>query len=99
MQEHSGANKNWTDQLRELQKSTSYREKFGIDGELIEFEWNIFPGLTSLEFFQKIQKNLQDQKIDPEHFAGRIIFMSMCNDIDWTVKGNSEICVPNSEQV
>ena len=33
----------------------------GIDGEPIELEWNIFPGLTSLEILQKIQKDLQDQ--------------------------------------
>ena len=58
MQEHSGANKKWTDRLREFQLSNFYRESFGIDGEPIEFEWNIF---------QHIQNNLQDQKIDPEH--------------------------------
>ena len=53
--------------------------------ELPGIEWNIFPGLVPLEIFQ--------------HFSGRIIFMSMFNDIDWTTKGNSEICLSNSEQV
>ena len=71
----------------------------GIDGEPIEFEWNIFPGLTSLEILQRIQKDLQDQNIEPEKFEDRIIFMSMFNDIEWTRKGNSEQCVSNSEQV
>ena len=61
--------------------------------------WNIFPGVTSLEIFQKAQKNLQDQKIDSEHLEGRIIFLSMFNIIDWTKKENSEICISNSEQV
>ena len=28
--------------------STSFGEFLGIDRELIEFEWNIFPGFTSL---------------------------------------------------
>ena len=45
---------------------------------------NIFQGLASLEIFQKIHKNLSVQKIDPQHFEGRIIFMSMFNDIEWT---------------
>ena len=55
---------------------------FGIDGESIEFEWNTFPGLTSLEIFQMIQKDLQDQNMEPEHFEGRIIFRSMFTDIE-----------------
>ena len=40
-------------------------------------------GLTSLEILQKIEKNLQDQNIEPEHFQGRIVFMSMFDDIAW----------------
>ena len=68
---------------RRIQQSNSYRELFGIDGQTIEFEWHIFPGRASLEASQKIQNNLQDQKIEPEHFERRIIFMSMFNDIDW----------------
>ena len=71
---------------------------FGIDGEPIEFEWNIFPGRTSLEILRKIQKDLQEQNIEPENFEDRIIFMSMFNDIDWTRRGNSEQCISNPEQ-
>ena len=55
---------------RRIRQSNSHRVLFGIDGEPIEFEWNMFPGLTSLEIFQKVQKNLQDQNIEPEHFEG-----------------------------
>ena len=58
-----------------------------------------FPGLTSLEIFRRTQKNLQDQRIDSEHFEGRIIFMSMFNDVGWTKKENSETGISNSEQV
>ena len=76
-----------------------YRELFGIDGEPIEFEWNIFPGHVSLEIFRKInQKNVQDQDTEPDNL-GRRIFMSMFNDMDWTENGNSEKFVLNSEQV
>ena len=58
MQEHSEANQRWNAQLEGFQQSNSYRESLGIDGEPIEFEWNIFPGLTSLEILQKTQKDL-----------------------------------------
>ena len=72
---------------------------FLIDGEPNELEWNIFPGRTSLEILRKIQKDLQEQSIEPENFEDRIICMSMFNDTDWTRRGNSEQCVSNSDQV
>ena len=99
MQEHSEANQRWKDQLEEFRHSNSCRELFGIDGESVEFEWNMFPGLTWLEILRKIQKDLPDQNIEPENFEGRIIFMSMFNDIEWTMRGNSGKCISNSEQV
>ena len=49
-------------------------------------KWNIFAGLTSLEIFQRSTRNLDDRQKNPEHFEGRIIFMSMFNDIDGTKK-------------
>ena len=77
----------------------SYQDAVGIDGEPMEFEWNIFRGLPSLEILQGIQKDLQDQNIEPEIFGDRIIFMSMINDMELTKNGNSEQCISNSEQV
>ena len=41
--EHPEAHQRWNAQLGEFQQSNSYRELFGIDGEPIELEWNIFP--------------------------------------------------------
>ena len=38
--------KDWTIKWKNFRQSDSYREFFGIDGESIEVEWNIFPGLT-----------------------------------------------------
>ena len=58
-----------------------------------------FPGLTSLEILQKIQKDVEDGNIEPEKFEDRIIFMSTFNDIAWTQRRNSEQCISNSEQV
>ena len=33
----------------------SYKYSVGIDGEAIELEWNIFPGLSSLKIVQDIK--------------------------------------------
>ena len=52
------------------------KEMTRIDGEPIEFEWNVFPGFTSLQILQEIQNNLQKRNIKPEEFTDRIIFMS-----------------------
>ena len=39
---------------------SSNQEFYGID-------WNILPGLTSLEMLRKIQNDLQSRNIDPEN--------------------------------
>ena len=83
MSDHSEANRRWENQVQEFQQTNSYRELLGIDGEPIEFEWNIFSRVTSLEILQKIQIDLRDRNIEPEKFEDRIIFMSMFNDIEW----------------
>ena len=48
----------------------------------MEFEWNIFPGFTTLQLVQEVQK-LMNKMGEPEQFQGRIIFMSMFNEIIW----------------
>ena len=70
--------------LEWFMKSREYRELDGIDEEPVEFEWKKFPGHTTLELLREIQRTLAENRIQPELFKDRIIFMSMCNDIDWT---------------
>ena len=55
----------------EFQMSASYKELLGIDGEPIEFEWNILPGFSSLQLLQKIQNDLRERNIEPEKFTDR----------------------------
>ena len=44
-----------------------------------------FPGSTTLGILDEIQKTMiSELKCDLEQFKGRVIFMSMYNDIDWT---------------
>ena len=91
MSENSEANQRLKNHVEEFRQSNFYRDFIGIDGQPTEFECNNFPGLTSLELLQKIQKELKDQNIEPEKFEERIIFMSMFNDINWTKRGNSDV--------
>ena len=99
LEKMSEANRRWENQ-EQNQQSNSYRELQGIAGEPIEFEWNIFPGLTSLEILQKIQKDLQDRNIEPEKFEDRIIFMSMFKDIEWTKRIQRNVFrIPNESRI
>ena len=57
-----------------------------FDGEQMEFEWENFTGFTTLGILNEIQKMMADLKCEPEQVQGRIIFMSMFNDIVWREK-------------
>ena len=48
------------------------------------------PGFTTLQILTEIQNMVTEIKCEPEHFQGRIIFMSMFHDIVWGEKGNKE---------
>ena len=68
-----------------------------IDGEPLEFEWNIFPGFTTLQPVQEVQKFINKMS-DPEQFQERIAFMSF-NDIIWGIKDNEQECIANATLV
>ena len=63
-----------------------------IDGEPMEFEWNISPEFTTLQLCNKVQGFLSTVNKQPEEFTGRIIFMSIFNDISWRSKDNEQEC-------
>ena len=53
MNDSRDANTRWESQVEEFKMSASHRELLVIDGEAIEFEWNILPGFSSLQILQK----------------------------------------------
>ena len=82
MDQNPTSNTAWERQLDWFKDSSQYRTLDTIDGEPMEFEWNIFPGFTTLQLVDEVQKFMN--KIgDPAQFQGRIVFMSMFNDIIW----------------
>ena len=78
--------------------SPQYRTLDAIDGDPMEFEWNIFPGFTTLQLVQEVQK-FMNKMGEPEQFKGRIIFMSMFNDILWRFEDNERECNANANLV
>ena len=99
MNENPQSNTVWEDKLTWFKSSSEYRTLDTIDGEPVEFEWNIFPGFTTLQLCSKVQELLSRLSVEPEKFTGRIIFMSMFNDISWGSKDNKKECESNAQLV
>ena len=77
------SNKAWEQRIGWITSSQSYRDFDGINGEPTEFEWNIFPGFDALHLCGKVKDVLSRLGETPEKFTGKILFMSMFNDISW----------------
>ena len=99
MNENPRSNTAWKERLARLKSSPEYRTLDRIDDGPIEFEWNIFPGFTTLQLSHKVQELLLRLGETPENFTGRIISMSMFNDISWRSKDNKKECESNAQLV
>ena len=97
--QHPESNGAWKRRIEWTITDQSYRDYDGINGEPTEFEWNIFPGLTTLELYGKVTDLLSTLGETPETFTGRILFVSMFNDISCDSKGNKEECLANAKVV
>ena len=99
MNENPQSNYAWEDRLTWFKSSPEYRALDKIDGEPGGFEWNIFPGFNTLQLCSKVQELLSKLSVEPDNFTGRIIFMSMFNDISWRSKDNEQECESNANLV
>ena len=88
--QHPECNEAWKNRVPRVRAERSYRDYDAINGKSTEFEWNIFPGFTALQFCDKISDLLSDLGQTPETFTGKILFMSMFNDISCDRKGNKD---------
>ena len=79
--ENTQSNHVWEQRLGWLKSSQNYRNFDRIDGEPMEFEWNIFPGFNTLQLSEEVKSLLLRLGETPENFTGRVIFMSMLNEI------------------
>ena len=89
----------WKNRIAGVMAEKSYRNFDGINGEPTEFEWNIFPEFDTLQLCDKVKDLLSKLGETPEIFTGRILFMSMFNDISCGTKDNEEECLANAKLV
>ena len=83
-------NEAWKNRIKWYFENDHLKDLNRIDGKPTEFEWNIFPGFTTLGILEEIHKFMQDLQCELEQF--NIIFMSMYNDIARGDIGNSKKC-------
>ena len=75
--QHPESNEAWKNRIAGVMSEKSYRDFDGINGEPTEFEWNIFPGFTTLQLCGKVTDLMSSSGEKPETFTGRILLMSM----------------------
>ena len=97
--QHPMSNEAWKKRIEGITTDKSYRDYDGINGEPTEFEWNIFPGFTTLQLCGKVTNLLSRLGETPETSTGRILLMSMFNDISCDKKDNEEECLANARVV
>ena len=97
--QHPESNEAWRNRAAGIRSEKSYRDYDAINGESTEFEWNIFPGFTTLQLCDKINNLLSSLGETPETFTRRIPFMSMFNDISCDRNDNKGECLRNAESV
>ena len=69
IEEYPQSVKSWTDKLEWFTQSTPQRELDRIDGEPVVFEWNIFPGHTTLKLLREVH-SMTEKELDilPQDF-------------------------------
>ena len=98
MNQNPTSNSAWEEKLSWFKSTPQYRTLDTVDGEPMEFEWNIFPGFTTLQLCNKVQEFMSKMG-DPSEFKGRVIFTSMFNDISWGSEDNERECNANADLV
>ena len=97
--QHLESNEAWKNRVAGIRSVKSYRDYDAITGKSTEFEWNIFPGFTTMQLSDKINDLLSNLGQTPENFTGRILFMSMFNDISCERNDNIDECLRTAESV
>ena len=84
----------WEDRLKLFKSSPEYRALDRIDGDPMDFEWKK-PRIHHIRVLHQSPRVTVKIERNTGKFTGRIIFMSMFNDISWGSKYNKK----NASQV
>ena len=99
IQQNPESNEAWKQRLGWITSSQNYRDFDGISGEPTEFERNIFPGFNTLQLSEEVKSLLYRLGETPEIFTGRILFMSIFNDISCGTRDNEQECLAHAKVV
>ena len=94
--ENPESNEAWEQKIGWIKSSQNYRYFDRIDGEPMELEC---PGFNTLQLSEEVKSLLLRLDETPENCKGRIICMSMFNDISCGTKDNEEECLANAKLV
>ena len=72
IRQHPDSNKAWKNRIAGVKAEKSYRDYDALNGESTEFEWNIFPGFTTLQLCDKVNDLLSYLGKTPDSFTERI---------------------------
>ena len=75
--QHPECNEAWKNRVAGVRAERNYSDFEDVKGESTEFEWNIFPGFTSLQLCDRISNLLSSLVQSPETFTGRILFVNV----------------------
>ena len=85
---------NWVTKLDEVWNEHGFAEKLDLSAREIKVAWHVLPGASTIDTKKHIREWAQSTMIE-----GRIVFLSMFNDIDWTQKRNEQRCLRNAREV
>ena len=97
--ENPESNEAWEQRLGWVKSSQNYRNFDRIDGEPMAFEVNILTGFNTLQLSEEVKGLLYRLGETPKKFTGRILFMSMFNDISCGTKDDEKECLSNARLV
>ena len=66
--QHPECNEAWKNRVAGVRAERSYRDYDAISGESTEFEWNIFPGFTTLQLCDRISDLLSSYGTNTRNF-------------------------------
>ena len=69
--QHPESNEAWKNRVAGIRSEKSCRDYDALNGESTEFEWNIFPGFTTLQLCDKISDLLSNLGQTPATSTGR----------------------------
>ena len=87
MNQNPTSNSAWEEKLSWFKSSSQYRTLNTIDGEPMEFEWNTFPGFTTLQLCNKVQEFMSKMS-DPSESSSCRCSMPSHGDLK-TMNGNA----------